>query len=49
MPYFTAAICGYIPMIVAIPARPLKAAIAAVLIAAIYAALFSLDRKHQAF
>ncbi|MGY3582114.1 hypothetical protein ACVIGB_000963 [Bradyrhizobium sp. USDA 4341] len=48
MPYFTAAISSYIPMLVAILARPLKAAIATLLVAAIYAALFSLTRDQRA-
>lgn len=43
MPYFTAAINGYIPMLVAVPARPMKAALAVLIVSALFAALVLLE------
>lgn len=48
MLYFTAAMSGYVPMIVAIPARPVKAAIAVLLVTALFTALHLLEDKEGA-
>lgn len=45
MPYFTAAISGYVPMLVAMPSRPIKAALAVLLVTALFTALFMLERE----
>ena len=46
MPYFTAAMTGYVPMLVAVPARPMKAALAVLIVSALFTALFFLEDKN---